>query len=72
MTAIQTVRELIEVLEDFDPDSPVRVATQPHYPIAHTILNVDSVSSVVWIGADQVSSYSESPYAPSGAFGDEF
>lgn len=37
------VAELIEALEDFDPDTEVRLAIQPSYPFQHTIAEVVEV-----------------------------
>jgi hypothetical protein len=32
-----TVNELIEILEQYDGEREVRLATQPTYPLAHTV-----------------------------------
>lgn len=42
---IETVRDLIELLEEQDPESPVRVAYQPHYPLAATLASVGTVDN---------------------------
>ena len=34
------VHELIELLEATNPEAEVRLATQPNYPLAHTIAGV--------------------------------
>jgi len=39
-----TVKQLIRQLEDFNPDSEVRLAIQPSWPFEHSIGNVVSVS----------------------------
>ncbi len=36
-TRIETVGELIAALEGYDPDTPVRLASQPAWPFEHTI-----------------------------------
>jgi hypothetical protein len=38
-----TVKQLIRQLEDFNPDSEVRLAIQPSWPFEHFIGNVVSV-----------------------------
>jgi hypothetical protein len=38
-----TVKQLIRQLEDFNPDSEVRLAIQPSWPFEHSIGNVVSV-----------------------------
>ena len=37
MDAIDTVGELIVALQDYDPDTPVRLATQPGWPFEYTL-----------------------------------
>jgi len=32
-----TIRELIELLEQYDDDREVRLATQPNYPLEYTV-----------------------------------
>lgn len=70
-----TVRELIEILQEHDGDAPVRIATQPSWPLAHLIGNVVSAGpeddeydeeSIVWISTGEHPQ--DSPHAPSGAF----
>lgn len=34
---ITTVGELLELLEDFDPEAPVALAIQPSYPFKHSL-----------------------------------
>lgn len=36
MGAIDTVGELIAVLQDYDPDAPIRLAIQPRWPFEYT------------------------------------
>lgn len=38
-----TVQELMQALEDFEPDQEVRLAIQPNYPFQHTIADVVEV-----------------------------
>jgi hypothetical protein len=42
---ITTVADLIALLEDFDPDSPIALATQPSYPLAYHIAGVNEKAS---------------------------
>lgn len=67
------VRELRELLEQYDDDAEVRVAFQPHYPLRAVVQNVASSDEVyanavddddsdpdedfVWLAVDQVSAY---------------
>lgn len=75
-----TLGQLIDALErardDHGADAPVRIATQPGYPISHLIsaVNVpDPDAPVVWIGAEQPGSWVDvNPYAPGEAFTDEY
>ena len=41
-----TVRKLIEILEDFDPETEVRLAVQPNYPLQHDIAGVVHTSEL--------------------------
>lgn len=75
---IDTVGELIQILEDYDEDLKVRVAFQPGWPLRARIENVvgsdevrtadeedpDPEENFLWIAVDQVSGYGENPYAP--------
>lgn len=72
------VRDLIELLEATNPEAEVRLATQPHYPLAHTIAGVASNGEwgdededwdfeehdeeIVWIAAG--GGVYDAPYAP--------
>lgn len=49
-----TVKELIEILEDFDPETEVRLATQPNYPLQHNVAGVVHTSELT---ADAVQAY---------------
>ena len=44
MRNTMTVGELISLLEDFDPDSPVKLAMQPGWPMEYTLRDVISVN----------------------------
>jgi hypothetical protein len=65
-TRIATVGELIAALDRYDPTTPVRLATQPGYPMEHTLGQVvctpDDAEGdgtprtdppVVWLGEGQ-------------------
>ena len=79
---IETVGELLAALEEFDEDTPVRVAQQPSYPLAAVVNCVTELGPdeeeqpalsrpgerVVWIATSEVSSYHEYPYAPREAW----
>lgn len=61
--------------EGFDVDPEVRIATQPSYPLAHSICCVnhipcgwDEETGIVWIA--EGSSCYDSPYAPRAAWGE--
>ena len=34
---IETVGDLLTALEDYDPDTPIRWASQPHWPFEYTL-----------------------------------
>lgn len=46
-----TASELIEYLEDCEPDAPVHLAIQPSYPFEHSVARVeyDTESGVVYL-----------------------
>ncbi|SEB46357.1 hypothetical protein SAMN04489727_1953 [Amycolatopsis tolypomycina] len=67
---ITTVGALIAALDRYDPDTPVRFATQPDHPFAHTLGHVvctpDDTDAdgaprteprVVWLGIDEQEGY---------------
>lgn len=72
--ADMTVAELIEVLQDADPESLVRIAFQPSYPLRASVASValpdemDGSEGFVWIAASASVPYMENPYAPSAAW----
>jgi hypothetical protein len=56
--AINTVSELIEALEQYDPDAPVRWAHQPAWPMEYMIGQVVLTrDNTVWLGAGQQLGY---------------
>lgn len=52
---IDTVQDLLDALEDFDPSTPVRLAMQPNYPMTGSLRNVcvergeDDSAKAVWL-----------------------
>lgn len=68
---ITTVGELVTRLQRYEPDLPVRCATQPGYPLAHTLTDVvtapchdeSSASPVVWLGIGEQTGYLPAPAA---------
>lgn len=75
-----TVQELMALLADYPGDTEVRVATQPNWPLAWHVADVqpepegDSEANaeqpIAWIvAAEQVS---DQPYAPAEVFGGRF
>ena len=47
---IETIGELIAVLEAYDPDTEVRMAIQPRWPTEHLVGEVIDTGEVVWLG----------------------
>lgn len=48
-----TVAELMETLSEFNPDSEVRLASQPRWPFEYSVSNVVSaISDETGLGAD--------------------
>lgn len=37
MDSVDTVGALIAALADYDPDTPIRLAIQPHWPLEYTL-----------------------------------
>lgn len=66
-----TVRDLIDALSEQDPDTPVRIAYQPSYPLRGQIAcvtdYVDADIDAVWI-AVVPAPHDENPYAPRDAW----
>lgn len=80
--AARTLDDLIERLEELREehggDLPVRIASQPSWPLAFTVENVrfiessnDHHPSAVWFAASQGPPYLENPYAPKAAWDEE-
>ena len=78
MTVTQLIHRLQRLMADYPEvaTAEVRVATQPTYPLALELTSVcpqldeDGNAKLIWLGAAD-HPYNGSPYAPSGAFGDE-
>jgi hypothetical protein len=82
MSRSLTVRELLELLADHDPDTPVMIAHQPSWPLAEVLAGVVHASDVereadddepagdecLWLVAGG-HAWDRSPYAPSFVFG---
>ncbi|MEU3767947.1 hypothetical protein AB0E55_23090 [Amycolatopsis keratiniphila] len=75
-TTITTVGELIAALDHYDPAAPVRLATQPDYPLENLLGRVVSIpdsavsdsstrtdQSVVWLGTGEQVGYVSAPVA---------
>jgi len=67
---IATVGELVVALEHYDPNTPVRLATQPGYPLEYTLGRIactpddaehdgttPTQPAVVWLGAGEQVGY---------------
>lgn len=44
-----TVEELIEMLEQFDPEAEVRIASQPSWPMEYELSGVDATDGAVFL-----------------------
>lgn len=66
---MMTIADLIEELEQFSPDTEVRLAIQPTYPFQHTIASVvedtEQDEPVVYIA--EAGQHSRNPYLPGTA-----
>ncbi|WP_410647995.1 hypothetical protein [Amycolatopsis sp. cmx-4-54] len=75
-TTIATVGELIAAPDRYDPAAPLRLATQPGYPLEHLLARVactpdradgdspaDTDQPVVWLGAGDQVGYVPAPVA---------
>ncbi|MFI9452505.1 hypothetical protein [Amycolatopsis sp. NPDC052450] len=65
-TTIATVGELIAALDHYDPAAPVRLATQPAYPLENLLARVVCIQDradqpVVWLGASDQVGYVPAP-----------
>jgi hypothetical protein len=71
MSHDMTAGQLRELLEGLDDDTIIRVATQPSYPLQLVIDDeIRRVGTVAYLRASD-HPYSDSPYAPRAAFGDD-
>lgn len=81
--SVDTVRDLLELLESYDPETPLRIATQPSWPLASTLAAVTLIEApeddedpdfvpdrvaTVWLAASDSVGYDEHPYAPRDAW----
>ncbi|OKJ95629.1 hypothetical protein [Amycolatopsis sp. CB00013] len=67
-TTIATMGELIAALDHYDPATPVRLATQPTYPLEHLLGRVACTPDradqpLVWLGASDQVGYVPAPVA---------
>ncbi|MCA1806266.1 MAG: hypothetical protein LC687_00075 [Actinobacteria bacterium] len=77
MALIETVGELIQALEELQGEippetisaAPIRVATQPGFPLRAVILQVRELDGTIWIATDHTSN---NPYAPRDAWADPY
>jgi hypothetical protein len=66
---ITTVGDLITALQRYEPDLPVRCATQPGHPMEHVLADVvaaphrDGGSPVVWLSIGEQTGYLPAPAA---------
>jgi hypothetical protein len=73
---IATVGDLIDRLEQIDPETPLRVAFQPAWPLAGYVEAVTEVHSDpetgwtrgVWLAISGGVNHGEHPYAPRAAW----
>jgi hypothetical protein len=67
-----TVAQLRELLEDHPDDLVIRIAQQPNWPLRARITNLahlgDGADALLWIATSEITSHSESPYAPREAW----
>ncbi|WP_157530585.1 hypothetical protein [Microtetraspora niveoalba] len=49
-TGLETVADLIETLERFDPDLEIRFAVQPRMPMSYVLGPVAEYDDILWIG----------------------
>jgi len=45
-----TAQDLIDFLQDLDPDTEIRIAEQPNWPFEYSIDEVVEVDGIVYIG----------------------
>lgn len=44
-----TVEQLIELLEEFNPEAEVRIASQPNWPMEYELADVEATAEVVYV-----------------------
>jgi hypothetical protein len=78
---VSTVQDLLDLLEGYDPDTPVMIAHQPGWPLAETLAGVahrdhdddldaeDHGDDILWLVAGG-HPWDRSPYAPRWVFDD--
>lgn len=64
---IETVQDLRDLLDEFDPETPVSVAQQPSWPLAAVPVAVTELGGRVWLATAEAT-VDGSPYAPSEAW----
>ena len=52
-----TVAELIEQLQDMNPEAEARIASQPSWPFENNIDSVEAVNEIVYIGVGEQLGY---------------
>ncbi|MEZ0076843.1 hypothetical protein [Planotetraspora sp. GP83] len=57
MQGIETVGDLIDALERFDPDLEVRFAVQPRMPMSYTVGPLAEFDDILWIGEAKSDGY---------------
>jgi hypothetical protein len=57
MQGIETVGDLIDALERFDPDLEIRFAVQPRMPMSYTIGPIAEFDEIVFIGEAKSDGY---------------
>jgi precorrin-4 methylase len=54
---IHTVSDLIARLEDYDPDAPVAIASEPSWPLVNTISEVAEADGTVYLAEGDQTGY---------------
>lgn len=60
-----TVEQLMELLEEMEPEAEVKIAYQPNYPMEATIDTIKEVDGTVYIRQDP---YAGNDYAPAQVY----
>lgn len=61
------VKELMELLEEMDPDAEVKIAYQPNYPLEASIDTIVDVDGKVYIRQHP---FGRNDYAPADVYGE--